>query len=123
VLVLNGKGWARGTAEVLIVKASGDKQQEIAFMLMVCADAPASTENRCKLLPDDNPATRVGSFEYGVEADVEVRSWHVILSLDTDDEGELKPCSASGTTLPAHVTCGPTPTRQSVVFQLTGGGQ
>ena len=124
VLVLNGKGYALGQAQVTIRIRNGDKEQEPAQLtLTVCAEAAAAVEQRCKLLPDDVPAARVGSFELEVGADAELIGWEVLLSLDTDADGELKPCFAAGTTLPAQVSCGPTPDKQAVRFHLTGGVQ
>jgi hypothetical protein len=124
VLVLNGKGYALGQAEVTIRIRRGDKEQEPARLaLTVCAEAAASLEDRCKMAPDDIPASRVSSFEHQVTADAELIGWEVLLSLVTDGDGALKPCYAAGTTLPAQVSCGPTPDKQAVRFQLTGGAQ
>jgi hypothetical protein len=120
VLVLNGKGYALGRADVALIGLRGDKQQELGFQLTVCAEAPGSSEQACKLLPDDNPASRVSSYEYHEDADFAVISWTVTLNLEVTD-GVLKPCFAAGTTLPAHVSCGPTPGKTGITFQLTGG--
>lgn len=120
VLVLSGKGFARGTAEIWIQPGGEKLPEPVQIVLGVCTEAPGSDEHRCKLLADDIPPGRVSSFEFNFN---EIREWRVTLSLQNDGDGLLKPCHAAGTTLPAHFSCGPTADKQSVIFQLTGGGQ
>jgi hypothetical protein len=116
VLVLNGKGYAFGRAQVAIHTRFAKEREPIS--LNVCAEAAGSP---CKLFEfDSNPATRVSTFEYAMNPDDELIGWEVTLTLQTLD-GELKPCYAAGTTLPAVLTCGPTPDKQTIRFNLTGG--
>ena len=116
VLVLNGKGYAVGRAQVTIHTARTKPQEPI--VMEVCAEAAGFP---CKVLGDGNPAARVTSLEYELIPEDEVTGWEVTLTLHTAD-GELKPCYAAGTTLPAQVSCGPTPEKQTVRFNLSGGG-
>ena len=112
VLVLNGKGFARGTAEVTL-HVSNAKEPLLVFKT-VCAEGDGVP---CKLEIDGNASTRVSSWEYAIPQEGTVDGWEAVLQVETL-EGVSKPCFAAGTTLPAHVSCGSNP---AVRFNLTGG--